>query len=287
MDLSLLIARLREAHPDAACALEHQSPFQLLVATILSAQCTDARVNKVTPGLFARYPDAAAMSRVSQEELEEIIRSTGFYRNKARAIRAASTRIEETFGGWVPWSMEELLTLAGVARKTANVVLGVAYGLSEGVVVDTHVERIARRLGLSSGKNPEEVERDLMRLLPHEEWIHFAHLLIFHGRRTCVARKPLCGDCPVVDLCPSGPYFLGGQIPPWERKGGAAKQKAAPARRKKAAVAAKKKGGAKKERPAKKRKPAKKKGPAKRKGHAPSKRFAKREEPAARRRKAR
>lgn len=267
MDLGLLIARLREAYPDAACALEHQSPFQLLVATILSAQCTDARVNMVTPGLFARYPDAAAMSRASQGDIEEIIRSTGFYRNKAHAIRAASARIEETFGGSVPRSMEELLTLPGVARKTANVVLGVGYGLSEGVVVDTHVARIARRLGLSRGKNPEEVERALMGLLPQEEWIHFAHLLIFHGRRTCVARKPLCADCPVIDLCPSGPYFLGGQVPPWERKGRTARKKATPARRKKAAAAA----TAKKKGPAKKRKPAKKKPAAKRKRLAPRK----------------
>jgi endonuclease-3 len=236
VEIRLLIHRLREAYPDAACALEHQSPFQLLVATILSAQCTDARVNMVTPGLFARYPDAAAMSRVSQEELEEIVRSTGFYRNKAKAIRAASNRLVETFGGSVPRSIEELLTLAGVARKTANVVLGVAYGLSEGVVVDTHVERIARRLGLTRGKSPEEVERDLMRLLPREEWINFAHLLIFHGRRTCIARKPLCADCPVIDLCPSGPYFLGGQTPPWERKGGGKRKPAAPKRKRKSAA---------------------------------------------------
>jgi endonuclease-3 len=231
VEIRLLIDRLREAYPDAACALEHQTPFQLLVATILSAQCTDARVNMVTPGLFARFPDTAAMSRVSQDELEEIIRSTGFYRNKAKAIRAASERIEETFGGSVPRSMEELLTLAGVARKTANVVLGVAYGLSEGIVVDTHVARIARRLGLTRGKGPEEVERDLMRLLPRDAWIHFAHLLIFHGRRTCIARKPLCADCPVIDLCPSGPYFLGGRTPPWERKGGGKRKLAAPKRK--------------------------------------------------------
>ena len=152
MDVRLLISRLREAYPDAACALEHQTPFQLLVATILSAQCTDARVNMVTPGLFARFPDAAAMSQASQGELEEIIRSIGFYRNKAKAIRAASERIMETFGGTVPRSMEELLTLAGVARKTANVVLGVGYGLSEGVVVDTHIQRISRRLGLGRSR---------------------------------------------------------------------------------------------------------------------------------------
>jgi len=262
VEIRLLIDRLREAYPDAACALEHQSPFQLLVATILSAQCTDARVNMVTPGLFARYPDAAAMSLASQEELEEIIRSTGFYRNKAKAIRAASERIEETYGGLVPRSMEELLTLAGVARKTASVVLGVAYGLSEGVVVDTHVMRIARRLGLSRGKSPEEVERDLMRLIPQEEWIHFAHLLIFHGRRTCIARKPHCVDCPVIDLCPSGPYFLGGQTPPWERKARGPKKsmrKPAPKRRARATA------------PKKKRRAA---APKKRKAATPKKRKA-------------
>ena len=269
MDLRLLISRLREAYPDAACALEHQNPFQLLVATILSAQCTDERVNKVTPGLFAEYPDAAAMSRASQKDLEEIIRSTGFYRNKAKAIRAASERIVETFGGSVPRTMEELLTLAGVARKTANVVLGVAYGFSEGVVVDTHVLRIARRLGLSRGKGPEEVEQDLMRLLPQEEWIDFSHLLIFHGRRTCTARRPICADCPVVDLCPSGPYFLGGQIPPWERKGGAPKRKPTAAKsagRRKAGTPAEKKGPGKKKGPAKRKGPTKKKGATARKG---------------------
>ena len=249
MDIRVLIDRLRNAYPDAACALEHRSPFQLLVATILSAQCTDARVNMVTPGLFARYPDAAAMSQVSQKELEEIIRSTGFYRNKAKAIRAASARLMEEFGGTVPRSMEELLTLAGVARKTANVVLGVAYGLSEGVVVDTHVHRISHRLGLSRGKNVEEVERDLMRLLPQEDWIDFSHLLIFHGRRTCVARSPNCVECPVVDLCPSGPYFLAGQTPPWERRSAAPKKKPSPVKKKgrpakKKAGAAKKKAGA-------------------------------------------
>ena len=219
METRTLIERLRQAYPDAACALTHENPFQLLVATILSAQCTDARVNMVTPELFARYPDAASMSGVSQEALEEIIRSTGFYRNKAKAIRAASQRIAEAFQGTVPRTMEELLTLSGVARKTANVVLGVAYGIADGVVVDTHVERIARRLGLSRGKNAEEVERDLMRLLPRREWIDFAHLLIFHGRRTCDARKPKCAACAVSDLCPSGPYFRTGRVPPWEKKG--------------------------------------------------------------------
>jgi endonuclease III len=251
VDIRVLIDRLRNAYPDAACALQHENPFQLLVATILSAQCTDARVNMVTPELFARFPDAAAMSQASQAELEEIIRSTGFYRNKAKAIRAASERLVETFGGTVPRSMDELLTLAGVARKTANVVLGVGYGLAEGVVVDTHVHRIARRLRLSDGRSPEEVEQDLMGILPHEEWIQFAHLLIFHGRRTCEARKPNCIECPVVDLCPSGPYFLGGQKPPWERRA------AAPRR------------AAKKMAAAKPRKP--KTAPAKRKARAPRK----------------
>jgi endonuclease-3 len=284
MDVRLLIGRLREAYPDAACALEHQSPFQLLVATILSAQCTDARVNMVTPELFARYPDAAAMSQASQKDLEEIIRSTGFYRNKAKAIRAASERIVETFGGSVPRSMEELLTLAGVARKTANVVLGVAYGFSEGVVVDTHVQRISRRLGLSRGKSPEEVERDLMALLPHEDWIDFAHLLIFHGRRTCVARKPLCADCPVIDLCPSGPYFLGGQTPPWERRARAPERKAVAESK----TASKKKHPARKKGKAKRKGAVKRKGPAKGKGSTARKGQAKRKKPrVARRRKSR
>lgn len=218
METRDLIERLRRAYPEAACALTHENPFQLLVATILSAQCTDARVNMVTLGLFAKYPDAASMSRAGQVAIEEIIRSTGFYRNKAKSIRGASQRIVDAFGGGVPRTMEELLTLPGVARKTANVVLGVAYGIAVGVVVDTHVQRIARRLGLSRGKSAEEVERDLMRVLPREEWIHFSHLLIFHGRRTCDARKPKCAACAVSDLCPSEPYFRKGQVPPWEKK---------------------------------------------------------------------
>ena len=238
MDTQTLIGRLRKAYPEAACALTHDDPFQLLVATILSAQCTDARVNMVTPVLFASYPDARTMSQVSQEKLETIIRSTGFYRNKAKAIRAASQRLVDAYGGAVPRTMEELLTLSGVARKTANVVLGVAYGIAAGVVVDTHVERIARRLGLSKGKTAEEVERDLMQTLPRDEWIHFSHLLIFHGRKTCIARKPKCGECAVKDLCPSERYFRSGKVPPWERaKRGAprspkATRKRAPARRK-------------------------------------------------------
>lgn len=213
-----LIAALHRAYPDAACALSHHDPFQLLVATILSAQCTDVRVNMVTPKLFAEFPDAAAMSRAGQEELETIIRSTGFYRNKAKSIRGASTRVMETFGGRVPKTMEELLTLPGVARKTANVVLGVGYGIAAGIVVDTHVERLSRRLGLSKGKNPDSIERDLMKAVPREGWIAFSHLLIDHGRQVCQARKPACDRCPVSSLCPSARYFLAGKVPPGEKK---------------------------------------------------------------------
>jgi endonuclease III len=224
-DVDLLIRRLEEAHPDAACALTHTNPFQLLVATILSAQCTDARVNQVTPGLFARFPDAAAMSLASQEELEALIRTTGFFRNKSKSIRGASQRLVETFGGIVPRSMDELLSLPGVARKTANVVLGVGHGIAEGVVVDTHVYRVSRRLGLTRGKGPVDVERDLMKTIPRAKWIEFAHLLIFHGRRVCVARKPRCEACAVLDLCPSGSYFLAGKVPPWDRGAGVGEAK--------------------------------------------------------------
>ncbi|MGE5176594.1 MAG: endonuclease III [Hyphomicrobiales bacterium] len=260
MDPRPLIERLKEAYPEARCALDHQDPFQLLVATILSAQCTDARVNMVTPGLFARYPDARALAVVGQEDLEAIIRSTGFYRNKAKSIRGASERLVAAFGGVVPRTMEELLTLPGVARKTANVVLGTGYGIADGIVVDTHVERLARRLGLSKGKNPEEVERDLMRVVPREEWILFSHLLIFHGRRICDARKPRCAECPVAALCPSAAYFTAGKVPPWEKKGSATHAAAAraAAREKKAARAEKKRPAAAKKKAAK-NKPAKKK----------------------------
>ncbi|HET9951739.1 MAG TPA: endonuclease III [Candidatus Eisenbacteria bacterium] len=225
--VAALIAELRRAYPDATCALTHQDPFQLLVATILSAQCTDARVNMVTPVLFAAYADAAAMSRASQEELEGIIRSTGFYRNKAKSIRAASARIVDAFGGRVPRTMEELLTLPGVARKTANVVLGAGYGIAVGVVVDTHVDRLAHRLGLSDGKNPEAIEQDLMRVVPREDWIDLSHLLIFHGRQVCQARKPECGSCPVAALCPSAPYYLAGKEPPARGSKAMARERAA------------------------------------------------------------
>lgn len=237
MDVPLLLERLRRAYPDATCALDHRNPFELLIATILSAQCTDARVNKVTPVLFERFPDPASMSRAERGELESIIQSTGFFRNKAKSIQGASERLIGEFGGEVPRTMEELLRLPGVARKTASVVLGVSYGLAEGVVVDTHVYRVSRRLGLTRASKVEEVERDLMRILPHEDWIDYSHLIIFHGRRICEARKPKCPECPVADLCASAPYFLSGTIPPWERSAEAAPSPKEPARTRAAARA--------------------------------------------------
>jgi endonuclease-3 len=196
-----ILRRLEKAYPDAKCALRHANPFQLLVATILSAQCTDERVNKVTPGLFQTHPSPKDFAALRQEVLEQEIRSTGFFRNKSKSIIAASQKIVKEFGGKVPATMEELLTLPGVARKTANVVLGTAYGKATGVVVDTHVHRIAHRLDLSREKTPEKIEQDLMRLIPQSKWIDFSHQMIFHGRRCCTARKPNCAACPVEDLC--------------------------------------------------------------------------------------
>jgi endonuclease-3 len=198
-----LIRLLRLAHPDAHCELNHENALQLLVATILSAQCTDERVNKVTPDLFAKYPNAFALAEADREEVEQIIRSTGFYRNKAKNIQTAAQRLVMIYGGEVPAKLEDLLTLAGVARKTANVVLGVAYGIADGVVVDTHVKRLANRLGLSAADDPEKIERDLMALIPRQTWIEIAHLLIFHGRRVCEARKPKCDVCSLRQLCPA------------------------------------------------------------------------------------
>jgi len=198
-----IVRLLREAHPDAKCALDYENPLQLLVATILSAQCTDERVNKVTPVLFARFPTAAALAEADREELEQIIHSTGFYRNKAKNVQEACRRIVAEYGGEVPATMVELLTLAGVARKTANVVLGNCYGVADGVVVDTHVKRLTERLGLSAQTDPEKIERDLMALAPRAEWIDLSHLLIFHGRRFCDARKPKCAICTISHLCPA------------------------------------------------------------------------------------
>ena len=198
-----IIRRLRQAHPDARCALNHRNAYELLVATILSAQCTDERVNMVTPGLFARYPTPRAMAEADRSDLEEAIRSTGFYRNKAKHIQEASQIIAFDFDGETPASMEKLIALPGVARKTANVVLGVAYGIADGIVVDTHVSRLAERLHLSQQKDANKIEGDLMALVPRQEWIDFAHLIIFHGRRVCTARKPDCPNCVLNDLCPA------------------------------------------------------------------------------------
>ena len=196
-----LLNRLEKAYPDAKCALKHTNPFQLLVATILSAQCTDQRVNMVTPELFKKYPTPQDFAALRPEILEAEIRSTGFYRNKTKSILGASQKIVKEFGGKVPRTMEELLTLPGVARKTANVVLGTAFGVASGVVVDTHVHRIAQRLDLTKQKTPEKIEQDLMKLIPQDQWVDFAHEIIFHGRRCCTARKPNCPTCPVEDLC--------------------------------------------------------------------------------------
>ncbi len=194
---------LKETYPDAECALRHGSPFELLIATILSAQCTDARVNLTTPALFAALPTPAAMAAAPLEQLETLVKSTGFFRNKAKSLKGASERLVTAFHGEVPSSMDDLLTLPGVARKTANVVRGVCFHLADGVVVDTHVHRLANRLGWSKGKTPQQVEKDLMALFPQSSWIELSHVLIQHGRRVCVARKPRCAECPVKALCPS------------------------------------------------------------------------------------
>ena len=198
-----IIRRLRIAHPDAHCELIHEDPWQLLVATILSAQCTDERVNKVTPILFERFPTPRAIADADRAEIEAIIHSTGFYRNKARFIHEAAQRIAYDYDGDIPPDMQHLLELPGVARKTANVVLGVGFNIADGIVVDTHVKRIAKRLGLTQHSDPKKVERDLMALVPREDWIGFSHLMIFHGRRICKARKPDCAHCILNDLCPS------------------------------------------------------------------------------------
>ncbi len=195
--------RLRGAYPDSRCALDNGSPLELLVATILSAQCTDKRVNEVTPALFRRYPTAKAYAAAPLPELEEMVRPTGFFRNKARALKGLGQALVADRGGRVPEDMEALRALPGVGRKTANVVLGNAFGKNEGVVVDTHVGRLSRRLGLSLHDDPEKVERDLMALLPQESWTLWSHLLIDHGRKICLARKPRCAECVLADLCPS------------------------------------------------------------------------------------
>lgn len=197
-----IIQKLRRAYPDAQCALGHDNPLQLLVATILSAQCTDERVNKVTPVLFKTYRTAADFAAAPVGELEKMIHSTGFFRNKARSIRNCCRAIAERFGGRVPDRMEDLIQLDGIGRKTANVVLGVAYGKAEGVVVDTHVARLSRRMGLTRQSTPEKIERALMKIVSRQDWIDFSHLLIWHGRRRCIARRPDCIQCEVAALCP-------------------------------------------------------------------------------------
>lgn len=196
-----ILAGLKKAYPEAECALRHADPLQLLIATILSAQCTDKRVNLVTPELFRKYPSAEDFARASLATLERMIHSTGFFRNKAKNIREACRRLANDHNGQVPQSMEELLQLPGVARKTANVVLGTAYGVASGVVVDTHVFRISRRLGLTRARTPEKVEQDLMAAIPPKEWINFSHRLIHHGRRICSARNPQCSRCALEPHC--------------------------------------------------------------------------------------
>ncbi|MCS7306342.1 MAG: endonuclease III [Thermoguttaceae bacterium] len=197
-----IIRLLAKAYPDAKCALLFTNPLELLVATILSAQCTDERVNQVTRSLFTKYRSAADYVKVPLAELEQDIRPTGFYRNKARTLQACCQQLVQEHGGQVPKDMEALVRLPGVGRKTANVVLGTAYGIPSGIVVDTHVSRIARRLGLTDKTQPEKIEQDLLAIVPQEEWIDFGHRLIHHGRRICTARKPKCSECPLSEVCP-------------------------------------------------------------------------------------
>lgn len=200
--IGTILARLREAYPDASCALDHQDAYQLLAATILSAQCTDARVNLVTPALFRKYPAPAALARARQAEVEAIIKSTGFFRNKARNLIAMAQAVVADHGGVIPRTMAELHALPGVGRKTANVVLGNAFGINEGVTVDTHVTRLARLLRLTRHTDAVKIEQDLMKLVPQADWTLVSHLLILHGRAVCIARRPRCEECVLADLCP-------------------------------------------------------------------------------------
>jgi endonuclease-3 len=198
-----ILTRLLAAYPDAHCALEHRDAFELLCATILSAQCTDARVNLVTPVLFDRYPTAGALARAKPADVEEIIKSTGFFRNKTKSLIGMAQALVADYGGEVPRTMEELRLLPGVGRKTANVILGNAFGINEGITVDTHVARLSRLLGLTSHADPLKIEQDLMPLFPRDHWALLSHVLIFHGRQVCIARRPRCEECVVSDLCPS------------------------------------------------------------------------------------
>lgn len=207
-----IIRLLKRAYPDAKCSLNHSNAFELLIATILSAQCTDARVNIVTQDLFRKYRKPADYLKVAPKELERDIRTTGFFRNKTKSIQGTAKVLTETYGGEVPETIEELLELPGVARKTANVVLGNAFGINSGVVVDTHVTRLSHRLGLSAEKTAEKIEQDLIQIVPKKDWVIFSHLLIAHGRAICKARNPLCAECPVEKLCPSS--YLKTGVPP-------------------------------------------------------------------------
>jgi endonuclease-3 len=199
--VAAILAKLDEAYPEATCELKHDNPFQLLISTILSAQTTDVRVNQVTQTLYKKYPGPEAFAYANPSELEQEIRPTGFFRNKTKSIMGASKGILEKFNGQVPRTMEEILTLPGVARKTGNVVLGTAYGIASGVVVDTHVMRLSRRLDLTKHQEPKKIELDLMRVIPKDRWIKFSHQLIWHGRRVCIARKPRCIDCNLESIC--------------------------------------------------------------------------------------
>jgi endonuclease III len=196
-----ILTGLDAAYPAVTCALHHRNPFQLLISTILSAQCTDVRVNEVTKTLFPKYPEIASFAYANPAELEQDIRPTGFFRNKTKSLMGASKKLLEEFGGQVPKTMEELLTLPGVARKTANVVLGTGFGIAAGVVVDTHVQRLSNRLDLTKNEDPKKIEQDLMRVIPQERWILFSHQLIWHGRRVCQARRPKCIECNIERLC--------------------------------------------------------------------------------------
>ena len=199
--MAKILTGLDEMYPNVTCALHHFNPWELLVATILSAQCTDKRVNMVTPGLFRKYPTMQDLANASQDELAQDIRSTGFFNNKAKSVIGAARKILSDFGGEVPREIDKLLTLPGAARKTANVVLGTAFGIASGVVVDTHVQRIAQRLDLTKESDPGKIEKDLMQAIPREKWILFSHQIIHHGRGPCVARNPKCGECKLAPLC--------------------------------------------------------------------------------------
>jgi endonuclease-3 len=196
-----ILAGLDEMYPEAVCALHHSNAWELLVATILSAQCTDKRVNEVTPGLFKKYPTIRDFANAKQEEMAQDIRSTGFFNNKAKSVIGAARKILSDFGGEVPREMDKLLTVPGAARKTANVVLGTAYGIASGVVVDTHVQRIAQRLDLTKETDPKKIEQDLMKVIPRNKWILFSHQIIHHGRALCIARKPKCAECKLAPVC--------------------------------------------------------------------------------------